>query len=354
MQLRFLAALLLMGSTAHAHVGANPSKATMTNPPAPTATPVDGGGLNLAPYTWASADASFDVSWTVDFPTDPTGRFAFFYLDHMPPSAIVYDDIVTLASPIPEASGSNAYWVSCSCTNDLGVTCPDAGPRTPDCGKLQFTWNTSAIPAGVYWLIAANNDPPYKIYSVSQGPVRIAHGGASPPPAVDIVLPDGLFATDKSYKTVWIATGVPPLHFDVFYGVNDVSVVMNAPTMLGQDITPLMNGDGSFGYQWDTSMLSDGLYYFGVKVTDATGMSSYTDSQLGENVYHPPEDGGIIVIDDAGGGTHDAARDFTIVLKDGGGGGGCGCELGASAQAAPILGVLAALALAITLRRRRE
>jgi hypothetical protein len=349
---RFSAVLLLVASSAHAHVGANPSKATMTNPPAPTATPVDGGGLSLAPYTWSSADTSFDVTWTVDFPTDPTGRFAFYYLDHMPPSAIVYDDIVTLASPIPEASGSNAYWVSCTCSNDLGVTCPDAGPRMPDCGKLTFTWNTSTVAAGVYWLIAANNDPPYKIYSVSQGPVRVVHGGASPPPAVNIVLPDGLFATDQSYTTVWIATGVPPLHFDVFYGVNDQSVVMNAPIMLGQNITPLQNGDGSFGYLWDTSMLMDGLYYFGVKVTDATGQSSYTDSQLGENVYHPPEDGGIIVLQDAGGGAHDAnAHDFTIVLKNDGGG---GCELGAGTQAVPLVGVLAALALALTLRRRRE
>ncbi len=349
--------ILINDGAARAHVGANPSKATFTTPPEPMALPVD-GGLTLAPYTFATADQNITVQWTTDFPTDPTGRFSFFYLDHEPPSSVTYDMILTLASPIPEASGDNGYWVSCTCSTDagVGVVCPDAGPtgREPYCGSTQFVWDTSALPAGVYWIIAANFDPPYKIYTVSQGPVRVAHGGATPPPAVTVVLPDGLFAVDKSYTTLWLTSGVPPFHFDLFYGVSDESVVLDPPTPLGTDVKPIVNSDGSFGYLWDTSALSDGLYYFGVKVTDSTGQSSYTDSQFGENVYHPPDDGGLVIVGQDSGAADLSRPDLTVVLKNDNGG-GCSCELGAGQSAVPLAaGLLAALFFVLVLRRRDD
>jgi MYXO-CTERM domain-containing protein len=343
--------LLCFAAEAFAHVGATVSKATFTSPAAPEANPTD-GGLSLKPYTFATADASFTVSWNVDFPNDPTGRFHFYWLDHMPPSAITYDQIVSIATPIPEASGdANGYWISCSCDMDAGVICPDA--MRNHCGMNSFVWDTSGLQTGVYWIIAANFDSPYKIYSAAAGPVRIAHGGAPYPPAAIVVLPDGLFATDKTYNTVWIATGQAPLKFDVFYGINQMANVLDPPTTLGTNITPIMNGDGSFSYIWNTANLVEGLYYFGVKVSDGTGQSSFTDSQLGENVYHPPEDGGLIFVEDAAPNDLLKAPDLSIVLQPTNDG-GCSCQIAGVQSAIPLAaGLLAAAALALALRRRR-
>ncbi len=342
---------LLVSASAFAHVGASVSKATFTSPPAPEADPTD-GGLSLKAYPFPTADASYNVAWNVDFPNDPTGRFHFYYLDHVPPSAVTYDQLISIATPIPEASGdTNGYWVSCSCDADAGVICPDAGPRV-HCGMTSFTWDTHAVPAGAYWIVAANFDYPYKIYSVSTGPVRVAHGGAAYPPAAIVILPDGLFATDKSYKTVWLATGQPPLSFDVFYGVNSMTQVLDPPTPLGTNITATVNPDNSYSYVWDTSHLVEGLYYFGVKVTDATGQSSFTNSQLGENVFHPVEDGGLIFLDDAAARDLSVRPDLTVVLqpKDEG---GCSCQVGGGGSALS-LGLLCAAAMALLLRRSRR
>jgi hypothetical protein len=267
----------------------------------------------------------------------------------MPPSGVTNDKIVLQASPIPQASDNNTYWVSCYCSPDAGVTCPDAG-RT-HCSETQFVWDTSGLAAGAYWLIAANFDYPYKIYTVSPGPVRVAHGGAAPPPAAVIVLPDGLFATDKSYTTVWLATGTPPLHFDVFYGINTDTNVMDAPITLGQDITPIKNSDGSYSYLWDTSQLGSGFYYFGVKVTDGNGQSTFTDSQLGENVYHPPADGGLIfAMPDLT--SKPASPDLSkIVLPPPAADGGC--DVGGGSTVPLMAGLLAAVLLVLALRARR-
>jgi MYXO-CTERM domain-containing protein len=205
----------------------------------------------------------------------------------------------------------------------------------------------------VYWIIAANFDYPYKIYSVAEGPVRIAHGGAAYPPAAIVVLPNGLFATDKSYNTVWIATGQAPLQFDVFYGINAMANVLDQPTTLGSNITPIINGDSSFSYIWDTSNLSEGLYYFGVKVTDGTGQSSFTDSQLGENVYHPVEDGGLVFVQDAAANDLRKAPDLSIVFQPTDDS-GCSCQIAGAQSAIPLAaGLFAAVALALALGRRR-
>src|SRR5688572_5104679 len=150
--------LLFFSVRAQAHVGGAVSKADFTSPPPPQVVPDGAGGNTVMPYTFASADAQFTVQWTVDQPDDPTGRFSFYYLDQTPPSAVTYDQIVTLASPIPEASGDNGIWVSCSCDGDAGGVCPDLARSS--CGQTQFVWNTSGLPAGAYWIIAANFDYP--------------------------------------------------------------------------------------------------------------------------------------------------------------------------------------------------
>jgi hypothetical protein len=335
-----------LSARAMAHQGGAVSKADFLNPPPPTLGATEDGGISVAPYTFASADAQVTVQWKVDLPDDPTGRFSFYYLDHTPPSAVTYDQIITLASPIPEASGDNGFWVSCSCDGDAGVVCPDGGPRT-NCGQTQFVWNTSGLAAGAYWLIAANFDYPYKIYSVSAGPVRVAHGGAPLPPAAIVLKPDGLFASDQKSATQWIAIGQAPLRFDVFYGSNSQMRVGDPPTPVGSDITPIVNPDGTFSWEWDTSLLPGGLYYFGVRVTDGTGQSTFTDSQLGQNVFHAPQDGGLLIVDAA------ASPDLRIVLKDPPPDEGCQMSGAGGAQLPLAAGLVAAALLALALRRRR-
>jgi MYXO-CTERM domain-containing protein len=289
-RLSVLAAAMLVAAPVHAHVGAAVSRVVFTSPPAPTTHPAD-GGLSVDPYTFAQADASYDVHWTTAPADDPTARLTFYYLDYQPPSALTYDQIISIATAIPEASGDNGIWVSCTCDSDGGVICPDAGSRAGKCAITQFTWNTVAIPAGAYWLIALNKDPPYQVYNVSGGPIRVAHGGAALPPASVVLLPDGLFAADRTYRTQWISTGQPPFRFDVFYGIDDTAHALDPPKTLGTNITPIQDGDGAYRFDWDVSSYAAGLYDFGVEVSDATGQKSATRSYFGLNVYHPPDSG---------------------------------------------------------------
>jgi hypothetical protein len=112
---------------------------------------------------------------------------------------------------IPEGSGG--IYISCTCTPALGVVCPDAGPR--DC-RDAFAWDTHALPDGTYWVIAVDYDPPFDVYSVSETPVRVAHGGAPAPPAVVVIPPDGIGVADRAYTIDGL--GAAPLTLDLEYG----------------------------------------------------------------------------------------------------------------------------------------
>jgi hypothetical protein len=272
-------------------VGAAVANAKFTSPPPPTLTASTGGLYQMAPYTWATADQSYPVAWS-DGDTDPTGRFYFHYLDHCPDFAVVTDQIEQIAPVVPGVAGQG-IWASCSCSADAGVNCPDAGDRTANgmCAN-QFTWDTSQLPAGAYWLIAVNNDPPFHVYSVAQAPVIVSHGG-TPPPAAIIVRPDTIGSYSTSYTTQWAATGSGPLHFDLSYGAV-------TPTMLlASDVHTTAGGDGTLSWLWDVSQLMNGVYFLEVKVTDALGQSSFTDSRYGLTVFRTPGDGGSFTIVDA-------------------------------------------------------
>ena len=194
-------------SAAYAHVGSVVSLARFVNPP-PLLTSPDGGVTSAAIQI---ADGSFDVTWN-DGDMDPTGRYFFYYLDRQPPSGASTADVVKLATPIPE--GSAGIWTACDCIDGNGVSCPDAGVR--DC-RDDFVWDTHALAAGSYWIIAVDNDPPYYLYSVAESPLRVAHAG-TPPPAALFITPNGIGAADASYKLSWVAAGDAPLQFDLAWG----------------------------------------------------------------------------------------------------------------------------------------
>jgi hypothetical protein len=270
------AALLFCCNAAYAHRGAVVQLANFTNPP-PLVTAPDGG------VTGASipvADSSFDVSWD-DGDSDPTGRYFFYYLDHPPPTAMSTANVAATAIALPQPG----IWAACDCIDGPLVVCPDAGVRY--CPN-DFVWDTSALAPGAYWLIAIDNDPPYYLYSVSESPVRIAHGG-TPPPGALFVHPNGIGSADQSYMLEWVAAGDAPLTFDLAWGANVEPIA--SPRPIGASLAATDEGGGKFSYAWDTSSLAGGDVYVQLTVHDAQGRSSLTNS-LNLRIYHPGAESG--------------------------------------------------------------
>jgi hypothetical protein len=273
-----LATLASGGAFAH---GNAPSPATFTNPPRLQAMVTDAGDRVFAPYSFATADASFDVAWT-DGDTDPISEHFFYYMDHAPPLALAVTDVQALATPIPESAGG--FWVACSCADDFSVACPDIATR--DC-RNAFTWDTHGLLPGSYWLIAITRDPPYDVYTVSDGPVRIAHGGALPP-AVIIVRPDGFGTFDQSYTARWILAGTDPMHVDLAYDSDDDVRAGVAWKPLATDVPLVAGADGTFSFVWDLSALQSArIFHLQATVKDATGQTVFTQSRNGVTVFHP-------------------------------------------------------------------
>ena len=325
-------------SDASAH-GNVPSPATFTSPPRLQSMVTDGGDRVYAPYTFATADASFDVEWT-DGDTDPVSEHFIYYMTYAPPLALAVGDVEKLATPIPEGSGG--FWAACSCPDDFGA-CPDIGTR--DC-RNGFTWDTHALPPGTYWLIAVTRDPPYDVYTVSDGPVRVAHGGALPP-AVIIVRPDGFGTFDQSYTAKWILGGMDPMHVDLAYESDD-DVRAGAPWMpLASDVPLVAGDDGTFAFEWNLSALQSArIFHLQATVKDATGQTVVTDSRNGVTVFHPGDN------PDFSASTGD---DPDMAKAVPGGDGGCGCTVGRADAPAPLaaLAIAAALGLVGRVRRRR-
>lgn len=284
------AAAFLAAATARAHVGAAVAVAKFTNPADPVVT--NGSPLDtVAPFTFASADQSFTITWD-DGDMDPTGRFTFYYLDHEPTFQVTVDDLTTggLATIIDDpVNTSGGFFASCVCSMDMGVTCPpDVRDPNGNCAN-KLTWNTSALPKGTYWLVAVNNDPPFHVYNASNAPIRIAHGTDPLPPAVVIARPDGFGAWDQSYTLQWLAAGKAPFTFELSYGIEDTGKALQIVDTIASPVPVTMDGDGSFSYLWDLSQLMNNTSYFvRLKVTDADGVSTFTDSHFGVTIFRQP------------------------------------------------------------------
>jgi hypothetical protein len=344
--MRRSAALLVvvaLASAAHAHVGAVPATANFSSPVAPVM-----NGTTLEPYTPSTADQSFRVAWS-DGDIDPTGKFDFYYLPYQPHYQVGAEWIQQNATPLLEVGQTDANparrWVACTCNADLGVTCPDAGPRPCD-NKL--VWNTSAVPPGAYFIIAVNQDDPFLTFSPADGPVIVSHGG-TPPPAVVVLRPDGVGTFDKSYDTKWVAVGKPPLKFDIAYGRSgSMGEVFFPTTLLGRDVTATALPDGTYGWTWDlTSLPGPRAYYFRVTVTDGDGNQAFSNSRYQLTVYHPPGAA------DLGGSDGSGPSEADLGVDAGGGGGGCAVPAaGSQAPFVAIVGALVACAIALVARQR--
>jgi hypothetical protein len=221
-------------------------------------------------------------------------------------------------------------WSACDCIDGPMVICPDAGTRY--CPN-DFSWDTSALPAGAYWLIAVDNDPPYYLYSVSESPVRIAHGG-TPPPGAFFVQPNGIGSADQTYKLEWIAAGDAPLSFDLAWGANVEPI--GSPRPIAMNVAATDEGNGKFSYQWDTSALAGGDVYVQLVARDAQARASVTNS-LNLRIFHP-----------GGGGADLLARaDMAMLAKP-----SASCDVGGGgAPTALFAGALLALLLWLMARR---
>lgn len=282
-----LAALLSTGGLARAHVGGSVAVARFTHPADPMVThgePRD----TVAPFTLATADQTFTISWE-DGDSDPTGRFIFYWMDHAPTFQVTIDDVTKgglahlIEDPINQATG---YYASCTCNMDLGVDCPP-GSRDPkgNCAN-QFVWNTAKLPKGSYWIIAVNDDPPFHVYNAAGAPVAIAHGGETPPPAAIVVRPDGIGLARTSYRLQWLAFGKPPLRFDLSYGIEEPGRASQPVGPIAMPAAATQQADGSYDYEWDLSSLPDNTAYFvRLQVTDGDGVQTFTDSHFGIKVF---------------------------------------------------------------------
>jgi hypothetical protein len=330
-RLAFVFGSLLCSATVFAH-GNVPSPATFTSPPRLSAMATDAGDRFFAPYTFATADASFDVTWE-DGDVDPISQHFFFYMDHPPPVALKVSDVEAVATAIPESAGG--FWAACSCADDFG-SCPDIGaPR--DC-RNGFTWDTHALAPGSYWIIAITRDAPYDIFTVSDGPVRIAHGGPLPP-AVIVVRPDGFGTFDQSYTARWIVAGTDPVHVDLSYA-SDVDVRNGtAFKPLAADVPMMAWPDGTSYYAWDlTGLESARIFHLRATVMDASGITAFADSRNGVTVFHPGDNPDL------------AAPGVDMATTTGG---DDGCALG-GASPAPLGALLLGLVILIfALSRRR-
>jgi hypothetical protein len=337
-----VAVVLSIAAPAFAHVGGVVANANFTSPaPAPTS-PVDGGVVLQSGYSFATADQSFNIAWT-DGDIDPTGHFFFYYWDHMPTFGVTVDNIEQMASKVTEVGNPGvqvAIYVACTCSDDAGVVCADfSGGLVRDC-RNAFNWDTSQVPNGVYWIQAVNYDPPFHVYQVAQAPVVVSHGGAAPPGSL-VLVPDGYGTWDKSYRIQWYGQGTAPLHFDLAWG--DEMSPFGTLTPLGNDVTPIVNPDGTYGFDWDISGLASlGSFFVRVTTHDANGVTTFTDSRFSVSIFHPDTDGG--------GGTP-LDMSMTPPPKS-----GCSVELGAGAasSAVPLALIVLTVLVAARFARRRS
>ena len=328
---------------ARAHIGATVAVAKFTNPGDPLITHVNpNDAVTPLPFVWATSDASYTVTWN-DGDADPTGRFVFYYMDHQPTFQVTPDDVESggIATRIDDlVNNTGGYFASCYCEGDQGVTCPNV-VRDPNgnCAN-QITWNTTAIAPGTYWIIAVNNDPPFHVYYPTNAPIRVAHGG-TPLPAALIVRPDGFDAWDSTYHVQWVADGKAPLSFALAYGLEDTGTALMPQAVIASGLTPTVNADGTFGYDWDISQLANSMqFWVRLTVTDGDGKSTFTDSHFAVNIFR-------------NGTTTPPDLAMAPPKKK------SGCEIGPphedggpSRGAASLLAVLGALALAFYVARR--
>lgn len=338
------AALLLLSCSAgaaHAHSGA-PALARVLNPDQPA----------------EIVDRSYTFRWTDSDSPTPTGSasVAFYYspiipLPFPPENRPVLDGRVIVRG-IPEPDLSNRY-----------------------------TWDTSTVAPGAYFIWSLVEEPPQEIASVqivSYSPqvLHIAHPGDVLTPSVVLLTPDTPFRfADDRYLFRYSAfdpsgTGRVRIEGTIQYDGTDFVV-------LADDLPAALSGT----FEWDCRDYAEGNWTIRISITDGCGRAMTAHARYFLNVSHPgglpdagPRDGRVSSpldgrVDEGaacGVTTFDAAADAGVDdlgsapgadASDAGTGaaeraqaGGCGCAETGRPRAAD-LGLL--LGAWVVLRRRR-
>lgn len=301
---------------ARAHLG-NPTVAWL-NDPVGVGTVVD----EEVTFTWVDFDMSIPTG---------TATVDFFYTDRRPP-AYLNGEIHPLLEGTPIVQG---IW-----------------EKDPD---NSYTWDTSDVPAGSYFIWSVVLEPPEailspQIVSFSPGVLTIAHPGDEVHPALLVTTPSSPFQfADEEHVVRWQA-------FDPD-GTGLVTIEVGTSS-LGEDFetiaADLPASDESF--LWITEDVPEDEWQVRATITDARGLSFTTYSQYVLQVTHVPSevDAGVV---DAGSATADAG---VRGVPDAGfvevpGGDGCRCVQPQDAAPSLLLAVgLGLLGLFASRRRLRS
>jgi hypothetical protein len=183
----------------------------------------------------------------------------------------------------------------------------------------QYTWDTSSVATGHYWIYSFVDDPPGEVGSVevltfSPGVVTIAHPGDPVPPAVIVTKPDSPFRWADAF-------------FEIGYSAYDPDgtgrVRIEATRELdGSNLTVIADDlpavpDGTFF--WETYALAEDDWLVRVTITDGRGLSFSAWSRyfvLVTHVARPTADAGVVdaAVPDAGVASPDAGDRPTAEL----------------------------------------
>ncbi|MCA9550556.1 MAG: hypothetical protein KC933_11010 [Myxococcales bacterium] len=212
-----------------------------------------------------------------------------------------------------------------------------------------FTWDTTAVPAGSYFLWSRVVEPPEEfmspqIISFSPGILTVAHPGDPVYPALLITTPDTPFRyADEEFLLKWSAFD-PDGSGRVTIEVGTSSMGLDYQTLV-EDV-PAVDGE----YLWDTSGLAEGDWFIRGSLVDGRGLGFTTYAQYLLLIAHDigAPDAGV----EADGGPRDAGQpavDAGVKVKAP----KEGCRCAEPSAGAPLAGLLAGILVATGRKRRR-
>lgn len=288
----------------------------------------------LIPYDVGTVvDREYRFEWNDSNYITPTGTISidWFYTRNIPPT-------FQLGSTPPELEGTPIV---------LGV---DEQDRTD-----AFTWDTSSVAPGSYWIWSRVNDLPgetsLRINAFSRGVVTVAHPGDPVYPAIILATPPSPF--------VIVETGSYDVAFEAFDPDGTGRVTLEAMrTRTGTDAFVIADGlpaARSATVTWDVRALPEGNWILRATLVDARGLRAQAYARFLVTIEHPtvadagrpdaraPVDAGAEDIGSYDGGAR------PVVEVD-----GCGCSSVAGADRRPPLGLaLTTFGAWVVLTRRR-
>jgi MYXO-CTERM domain-containing protein len=287
----------------------------------------------LIPYdVGIVVDREYRFEWNDSNYITPTGTISidWFYTRNIPPT-------FQLGATPPELEGTPIV---------LGV---DEQDRTD-----AFTWDTSSVAPGSYWIWSRVNDLPgevtLRINAFSRGVVTVAHPGDPVYPAIILATPPSPF--------VIVETGSYDVAYEAFDPDGTGRVMLEAMrTRTGTDafvIAQDLPAARSATITWDVRALPEGNWILRATLVDARGLRAQAYARFLVTIEHPTTaDAGrpdARATPDAGPediGTYDGGDRPVLEVES------CGCSSAGVAPPRLVLGVLC-MGVVLLARRRRH